>query len=143
LRARATSSGCESPYQGWSIGNHITSCGFTSATVKNHGSARSRVGAHHDAAFDAMIGSKCAPVPAQPMKWRSLPSQSAKPYAVMSGDTGLRAVPLADVARPVAGVAQDRADGRDAGIELGVLGHDHVVDDAVLRDVATGEQRRA
>ena len=31
------------------------------------------------AALVAMIGSKWTPVPAQPMKWRSLPSQSAKP----------------------------------------------------------------
>ena len=83
----ATSSGCASPYHGWSIGNHITSCGLTSATVRNHGwSSVAALARSHDAAFDAMIGSKCTPVPAQPMKWRSLPSQSAKPYAVMSGD---------------------------------------------------------
>src|SRR5204862_6213020 len=53
------------------------------------------------------------------------------------------AVPLADVARPIAGVAEDRTDSRDRGIELDVLGHDHVVDDAVLCEVLAGEQRRA
>ena len=55
--------------------------------MRNHGwSSVVALARNHDAAFDAMIGSKCTPVPAQPMKWRSLPSQSAKPYAVMSGD---------------------------------------------------------
>ncbi|GIU91025.1 MAG: hypothetical protein KatS3mg010_2124 [Acidimicrobiia bacterium] len=75
-----------SAYQGWSIGNHMTSCGFTSATVRNHGRPSVVVWSRsHAAAFAAMMGSKWTPVPAQPMKWRSLPSQSMKPYAAMSG----------------------------------------------------------
>ena len=50
-RRGATSSGCDSPYQGWSIGNHITSCGFTSATVRNHGSVSvAALARSHDAA---------------------------------------------------------------------------------------------
>ena len=65
----------------------MTSWGLTRATVRNQGSAAAAVGpgpgrafAHSQwAALAAMMGSKCTPVPAQPMKWRSLPSQSAKP----------------------------------------------------------------
>ena len=67
----ATSSGWRSRYPGWSTGNHITSWGLTSATVRNHGSAPSGPPAFsvsQCAALPAMIGSKWTPVPAQPMK---------------------------------------------------------------------------
>ena len=67
----------------------MTSWGLTRATVRNHGRSPPWSGpAFSDsqwAALEAMTGSKWTPVPAQPMKCRSLPSQSAKPYASMSG----------------------------------------------------------
>ena len=47
-------------YDGWSIGNHITSCGFTSATVRNHGSSRDAALARNQPPREsAMTGSKC------------------------------------------------------------------------------------
>ena len=57
------------------------------------------------------------------------------------GRDGLREVPLADVARPVARVAQDRSDRRDRRVEFEVLGPDHVVDHAVLGQILTGDHR--
>ena len=66
----------------------MTSCGLTNATVRNHGSGSAPlVSAAAGLAFSvsqwaallAMMGSKWTPVPAHPMKWRSLPSQSANP----------------------------------------------------------------
>ncbi len=66
------------------MGNHITSWGFTSATLKNQGAASApaagaALARSQWAALEAMSGSKWTPVPAQPMKWRSLPSQSENP----------------------------------------------------------------
>ena len=61
----------------------MTSCGFTSATVRNQGrppaSAVPAFSVIQWAALEAMTGSKWTPVPAHPMKWRSFPSQSANP----------------------------------------------------------------
>ena len=52
----------------------------------------------------------------------------------------VRQVPLADVGGAVAGAVEDRPQGRGRGGELGVLGHDHVVEHAVALEVPAGEQ---
>ncbi len=66
----------------------MTSWGLTRATVRNHGSGPDAPASRSAglafsvsqwAALEAIRGSKWTPVPAQPMKCRSFPSQSAKP----------------------------------------------------------------
>ena len=49
-------------------------------------------------------------------------------------------VPLADVGRAVAGPVEQRTEGGRGRRELGVLGHDHVVEHPVALEVAAGEQ---
>ncbi len=81
----STWSGNASWYSGWSMGNHITSCGLTSPTVSDHGLELPALRPSQSAAWCAIHGSNSVPVPAHPMKCWSLPDQSEKPWASMSG----------------------------------------------------------
>ena len=143
----ASSSGCAAWYAGWSIGNHITSCGFTSATVRNHGSAWPPLASSQRSAESAITGIEVHPGarPAHEVLVVPVPVGVAVEVHRRRGATG--EVPLADVAGAVALAPELRADRGDRRVEAVVPREHRVVVDEVAGQVPArhhrGPRRRA
>ena len=87
---------------------------------------------------DERVEVHAGPGPTHEMAVVAVPVGEAVGLHVRCGGVGQ--VPLPDVRGAVAAGGQQRAEGGCRGRQLGVLGHDHVVQHPVALEVATGEQ---